>query len=685
MYYISDYRKKAIDKIIPYLIEFPQVVQIIEQSADRYQAIEDIIWRIADNFKIDNARGVFLQALAHNEDTVITYTDRANDAFTYGTDKPLFQAYGAGHYYSQYAYNSGAKKDVSDEKTIRAVKAKIIQNNTNATIEDLIESLKLYFNSTNVRIFESDPLNVSIMLSGKNLEVSTSGNHEVIKKMLPVCVALKKLYIDTYRFDIFQYDENSSYGDNRYPVLVGDTVDVYTYISQSVSLDSEFHEYVKTNYNSFDNNMYTCIVGEFTKINNGSTLWSSTNEIENISLEIGENNNIIINYNDTIYSTNVIAELNKRYTIILSNKDNTFKTWIHPSISIKGENLEQDISYLLNQINYANANVIIENYNTIEAPIFINCKNNQNTQENFGDFVYYAIIFGDSTNNDFEPNEYYVSCFGEKQILFNCFKNENHLPIYTLNPLISNIMARQHYYNYKAFHSNGKYLYMDGKSGIDYYINNTPQECTIKNLDIQFDVCMPIEISTGNIITDFVSSQESGSKIYFDKEGKIYIDIPNFIEKDAIDENNNITIIEEEKITTFISKESVISIGEYANFKLEINQSIITLYKNGKQIDEFNLNGNIKNLPTIFRIAYDKDVTQPYKGFLKNVNVNIIGLDINNTQIDFNINLPFKSRLKDSENKFEYINYGARFITTPQLISDNSNLDIYGNQLVSKR
>ena len=51
MYYIDDYKKRAIDKIIPYLVDFPQVVKIIENSADRYQAIEDLLWNIARNFK----------------------------------------------------------------------------------------------------------------------------------------------------------------------------------------------------------------------------------------------------------------------------------------------------------------------------------------------------------------------------------------------------------------------------------------------------------------------------------------------------------------------------------------------------------------------------------------------------------------------------------------------------------
>ena len=182
MYYITDYRKRAINKIIPYLINFPQVVSIIEQSADRYQAIEDVIWQIANNFKLDNARGVFLQALAHNEATKIVYTDKAQDAFTYGTDKPLFQAYGTGHYYSQASYISGIKKDVTDEKTIRTVKAKIIQNNTDCTIEDLIEGLKLVYNADKIRVYESNPLAISLELIGSQLEVSSSGNKEIIKE-----------------------------------------------------------------------------------------------------------------------------------------------------------------------------------------------------------------------------------------------------------------------------------------------------------------------------------------------------------------------------------------------------------------------------------------------------------------------------------------------------------------------
>ena len=94
MYYIDDYKKQAINKIIPYLIEFPQIVSIIENSDDRYQAIEEVLWRIGNNFRVINARGVFLDAIAHNEVVDIVYTDKAKDAFTYGTQEPMYHKLG---------------------------------------------------------------------------------------------------------------------------------------------------------------------------------------------------------------------------------------------------------------------------------------------------------------------------------------------------------------------------------------------------------------------------------------------------------------------------------------------------------------------------------------------------------------------------------------------------------------
>lgn len=680
MYYIQDYRKRAINTIIPYLIEFPQIVSIIEQSADRYQAIEDVIWRIANNFRIDDARGVFLQALAHNEVTNIIYTDVANDAFTYGTDKPEYQAYGTGHYYSQSSYISGIKKDVTEEKTIRAVKAKIIQNNTNGTIEDLIESLKLYYNAEHVRIFESNPLNISLMLEGAQLEVSSSGNRDIIKNMLPACVALKDLYLDRYTFDVFKYGL-PAYGDSRYPIKIGSTTDIYNYISNSVNLDSEFKEYIKTNYTSIEDGQYCCIVGAFTKLNAGATLLSSCDLAngKEISVMLDDNNKISLKYNDTIYPSDITADINKRYTIIAARKADTFNLWISPSVQIYANELNQDISYIKNIISSGTPNVKIESYEDINQPIYLNCKNGENNRIDFGDFTYYAVVFGNTNNNN--PNEYYTTCYGEKQLLFNCYENKNHLGIHTNNPLVSNLLVRQSYYNYKDNHSSGRYMYLDGKSGINYVLSNTNIPCTISSIDITLDICTPINISTGNILTDFVSGGAEKSKIYLNETGIMVVEIP--IIKTTINEDDTIT--ETEEIFVCDSGEVHILPDEYATFKIRITNASVDIYKNGVLAKSSPVNGTIEDIPDILRVGYDKSITNPFKGFIKNLGVNIIGIDSDDVKHSVNLKLTYDKSLQDDNKTYEYTNYGARFITVPQLISDTTKLDLYGNTLISKR
>lgn len=700
MYYISDYKKRAIDKIIPYLIEFPQVVKIIESSADRYQAIEDLLWKIADNFKVDDARGIFLDVHAHNEVVDILYTDKAKDAFTYGTDAPLFQAYGTGHYYSQASYISGTKKDVSEDKLIRAIKAKIIQNNTNGNIEDLIESLKLYFNASNVKLYESNPLSVSMMLVGDKLELSSSGNREIIKRMLPACVKLGDVFVDTYNFDIFQYDENSSYGDNRYPVLVKDTTDIYTYISLSVNLGSEHEEHIITNHQNFKEGMFACIVGSITKVNNNATFISSTNIEEDLGFSFniyndGEKDLFSINYNNTIYSSNVPVEEGKNYTILLYNAGTSLKAWVLNGVQISGKTTNQDLSFISNRIINSIPNIEVLDYIAVDAPIYINCVNTTSGITNFGDFIYYAIVFGEilTDTKTASITEYYVSCYGEKQVLFNCLENKNHLYINTLNPLISNIMIKQPYYNYKATHSNGKYIYMDGKSGINYYLADSTNLCMITNMNIKFDICMPVSVNYGNILSDFIGDEYNVSKIYFNENNALCVTMPVSIIQSLVDDEGIETETVTDTVITYISNDNVISSDEYATFNIVYENNKLIAYKNNEVIMEENLlDTEIYNTPSILRVGYDKDLTTFYKGFIKNVSLNIIGVEeVEDEQEEvpniytININLPYKNKLEDSDKKYEYMNYGARFITTPQLIDDKTNLDIYGNALMGKR
>lgn len=691
MYYIDDYRQRAVEKVIPYLIEFPQIVKILEINADRYQAIEDIMWQIANNFELANARGIFLEALANNEVVDFEYTDKAQDAFTYGTTMPLYQAYGTGHYYSQSSYISGIKKSVSEEKTIRAIKSQIIQNNTNASVEDLMEALKLLYNADQVKIYESDPLNLSIMLIGSQLEISSSGNYENIKKMLPACVSFNNIFVDTSIFDLFMYDENSSYGDTRYPIRIGETVDIYNYISFSINLDSEFKEHIKTNYNKFDENNFCCITGEITKLNNNAILFSSTNIetgdmlsfkiVENISEE--NTFNFGLDYNGDTQLYNTPLHIGDRYTIIIENSDTQLKAWVIDGIPLKGK-YSEDRSYLYSRIINLEPNIVINNFVGFEAPIYINCLYSENGAENFGDFTYYAILFGSTEADNVEFKEYYASCYGEKQILFNCLENKNHLYITTNNPLVSNIMRKQSYYNYKETHSNGKYVYLDGKSGIDYNINEEDIECDVDKFDLSFDICMPISITSGDIFSNFIGTSENGCELSI-----------------TTDNSLKLTAITDTGLVTYETPNDIISADEYASFRILYDNNILAFYKNKKLLISFDVKERFHNIPKKLKIGFNEELSSFYKGFIKNINLSLtisesiiededeesgtIEPPIVTETYEININLPFKNTLRDTKKELAYTNFGARFITTPQLINNTDFTDLYGNDLISKR
>ena len=683
MYYIDNYRQESVKKVIPYLINFPQIIDILEVSADRYQAIENVLWNIANNFWVDDARGVFLNAHANNEVVSITFTDKAEDAFTYGTDKPLYQAYGTGHYYSQSSYISGIRKSVSEDKLIRAIKSKIIQNNTKGTVEDFIESLKLFYNANAVKIYESYPLNISIMLIGDKLELSSSGNYETVKSMLPVCVSLKNIYVDPYSFETFLYSENSSYGDSRYPVLIGESTDMYNYISLSVNLDSQFNEYIKTKHELFGEGMFNCISCEITALNDGSTILSSIATDTGISIQIIEQDGakyLGAKYNGNIYLSNNQVFNNERYTIISYNSGTEFKIWFNKNVQIRGRLLNEDMSYISNIILSTAPSIIIPNYNSINAPIYINCINDGSQFSNFGDYTYYAIIFGKLIDSNIECTEYYTTCYGEKQILFNCLENKNHLNIVTENPLVSNILVKQSYYNYKKNHSNGRYMYLDGKSGIEYKLPNSSSTALLKELNINFDLCAPVELTDGVIISNICNTDADNSSIQITKNGALLITLTHL--KTVLNEDGTEEDIAE--TATYSTDDNIVLPEEFASFKVNITNEYINIYKNDVNIMLYNTSGKIIGLTSDIKVGFNNDFSLFYKGIIKNMIYDIIYTE-NNIENEIILDLPYKNKLEDFYKNFEYVNYGARFITVPQLISDTTNLDLYNNPLISQR
>ena len=109
------------------------------------------------------------------------------------------------------------------------------------------------------------------------------------------------------------------------------------------------------------------------------------------------------------------------------------------------------------------------------------------------------------------------------------------------------------------------------------------------------------------------------------------------------------------------------------------------MYKNGVLAQKYTYFGTISDIPDILRVGYDKNITNPFKGFIKNLSINIIGIDTQNKEYTEDIKLPYTKGLQDINKIYEYTNYGARFITVPQLISNTDKTDLYGNTLINKR
>lgn len=701
MYYIDDYRQQAINKIIPYLIEFPEIVSIIEDSADRYQAIEDVLWRIAENFKVVNSRGIFLNAHAHNEVVNITYTDKAKDAFTYGTEYPETQAFGTGHFYSQASYISGISKDVSEDKLIRAVQEKIIQNNTNGTIQEFIESMKLHFNATSVDIYESYPLAISLMLSGEKLELSSSGNKEAIKKCLPACVSLNNLYINDHLFDQFMYSKKSSYtNDSHYPITLGDTDYLYKYISTAVNLNSDDKEYIKINspfYNvdfTQDEIPFECICGQLTELNNNGVIYSfiyNSTDIYKISLittqiegeyyfvlskTMWDDVNLTWQNIDT-FNTNIKVELNKDYTFLLSiNHDSFdfFRVWIFDGIKLIGQNSLQDTSWIYNtlqnninftQIQLNTTNINYNEQNIVNAEI-INY-NNKNIN-NHSDFIYYCILGGilnNESNIDVnnESSHYYITCFGEKNILFNCLSNNNHVIINTDGTLQDSLTVKQSSYNYKKWHSNGKYLNIYNKNNQPSIKWNSQQpiDSLINSFDLSFDLCLPIN-STANIFNGLLGSNTKFNIFYNFDEQKITIILPTYT-------SGNVEV----PYTLEVNLTNEEFIKKFNNLKIKYTDNKIYIYIDNTLIKSENiLDVNVRYINAILELG-------PINAFIKNLIFNCIYTDgINVSNLEYN--LPLIDSLYEKNNLIQPTNYNARFLTVPQLIDNTTNKDLFNNE-----
>lgn len=486
MYQILDYKKRAIDMLIPYLLEFPQIISIVEQSADRYQEIEKVLWELITNLRLDDSRGIWLTNKTNNTATSIIYTDMAKDAFTYGTDNPEAQGYGAGHYYSQANYISGTNLSISEQKQIRGIKSKIIRNNFDGTIESFIKALKLLFNADKVIISESYPLGVSLMMKGNNLEISSSYMYEQVKHLLASCVKLNNIFIDNNTYNVFQYDNKKAFGDSRYPALITDTLDIIQFKGKCIKFTSSNKMYCKVPVLMDTNKVFVVCGRLYKNIDTYSTIMSSNDGTNNISIYIDGDNKINLTINDTTQVYDIPIETNLDYTFVYYQS----KLWVISGCKLIGD-YDADVSYISSLISYQSPSIKhTSTLGNIKSDIYINALvNNNGSIDNlsYGDFIYYNMVVGNKESDTLSLPNYYVTSYGETKVLFNVANNYDHLKINMSNRITRDFYEEQSVFKYESSHTDERHVLLESGDKIVY---NTVGGAST-NLELGMELFLP--------------------------------------------------------------------------------------------------------------------------------------------------------------------------------------------------
>lgn len=219
MLQIDNHEEKALSVVIPYLLQFPEIYGLAKNSGTRYQTLEDIIWQLLWNLDVDSAEGIWLDYLGKKVGQSRLYSSTVEGAFTFGGTTA--EGFGKGKFLSSALTGTNTKIARSDALFRNAIRAKIIQNNTDCSLDELINACKLLYNALRVIINESYPAGIeSIYLYGSSLLQSSNANAE-IKKMMPAGVSLTHVYFE----DVYNIFKNNAFISYNSDYLIPSTDD----------------------------------------------------------------------------------------------------------------------------------------------------------------------------------------------------------------------------------------------------------------------------------------------------------------------------------------------------------------------------------------------------------------------------------------------------------------------------
>lgn len=232
MLQIDNHEEKALSVIIPYLLQFPEIYGLAQNSGTRAQDLEDIAWELLWNLDVDTANGVWLDYLGKKVGQNRTYSPTVEGAFTFGGTTA--EGFGKGKFLSSALTGPNTKIARSDANFRNAIRAKIIENNTDCSIDELINACKLLYNANLVRVNESYPAGISsIYMYGSSLIQSSNANAE-IKKMIPAGVSLGNVYFENV-YNLFKNNAFISYNSSYIIPPTDDFILSFSFFPDTVS------------------------------------------------------------------------------------------------------------------------------------------------------------------------------------------------------------------------------------------------------------------------------------------------------------------------------------------------------------------------------------------------------------------------------------------------------------------
>ena len=182
MLQLDNHEDKALEVIVPYLLQIPEIYGLAQNSGKRYQTIEDIAWELLYNLDVESANGIWLDYLGKKVGQSRTYSPVIEGTFTFGGTSD--EGFGKGKFRPSSMVGPNTKIARSDANFKNAIRSKIIQNNTDCSLDELKAACKFLYNASLVLITESYPAGISsIDLYGSALYKSVNANSE-IKKMM---------------------------------------------------------------------------------------------------------------------------------------------------------------------------------------------------------------------------------------------------------------------------------------------------------------------------------------------------------------------------------------------------------------------------------------------------------------------------------------------------------------------